>query len=569
MNRKKTKKQNIIQLILVFIIVILLNYVVSFLIIRLDLTSEKRYTLTKPTIKLLSEIDDQVYVKVYLEGDDLPVGFKRMRRAISDLLEEFSYHGNKEISFRFINPSENPDKKVRFGLYKQLYDKGLIPIESTETTEEGKTSSKMVFPGVVVVYKGKDLGVNLLKNDPRYRADSEDNINNSIQSMEYEITNALRKLSSIKKQKIAFIEGHGELDEYHVMDITSVLSEYYEVQRGIMKGMPGILDQFAAIIIAKPTERFNENDKLVIDQYIMQGGKVLWLIDGAKVDLDSLRNIPITVAMNMDLNLEDQLFRYGVRINQGLLQDVQCAPIGMSRQGSDGRPKIDLLPWPYYPIILSDNLHEISKYLNLLRLEFASAIDTVASSPDVKKQILLYSSNKSKFEYTPVQVSLENIQKQIDERSFKSNKLPVAVLLEGKFESNFKNRLLNDLVLTDENIIKTSKPTKMIIASDGDIPINKVSSKGEIYPIGFDINTQQTYAGNKDFILNAINYLCDDEGLMSIRLREIKMRLLNKAKVAKEKAFWKTSNTIMPVIIVVVFAVFASYWRKRKYTKTW
>jgi len=569
MDRKKIKKQNIIQLIAVFIIVVLINYIVSFLIFRVDLTSEGRYTLSDQTIKLLSEMDDQVYVKVYLEGEDLPVGFKRMRRAISDLLEEFNYHGKKEINFRFINPSENPDKKVRFGLYKQLFDKGLVPIESTETTAEGKTSSKMVFPGVVVVYKGKDLGVNLLKNDPRYRTDSEDNINNSIQSMEYELTNALRKLSTEKKQKIAFLEGHGELDEYQVMDITTILSEYYEVQRGTMNGTPGILDGFAAIIVAKPMKRFSENDKLVIDQYVMQGGKVLWLLEGAKMDLDSLRSMPVTVAMPLDLNLEDQLFRYGVRLNPGLLQDVQCAAIGMTRQGSDGRPKIDMLPWPYFPIILSDNSHEINKYLNLLRLEFGSTIDTVASSPEVKKQILLYSSDKSKFEYAPAQVSLENIQRQVDENTFKSKKMPIAVLLEGKFESNFKNRLISDLALSDDKIIKTSKPTKMVVVSDGDIPVNKVSAKGEVYPIGFDVNSQRQYMGNKDLMLNAINYLCDDEGLMAIRLREIKMRLLSKEKVLQEKAFWKIINTALPVVIIILFGVFASYLRKRKYSRAW
>jgi len=350
MERKKTRKQNIIQLVAVFVIVILLNYIVSFLIVRIDLTSEGRYTLSDPTKKLLSEIDDQIYVKVYLEGDDLPVGYKRMRRALNDLLEEFSYYGKKDISFRFINPSENPDKKVRFGLYKQLFDKGLIPIESTETTEEGKTSSKMVFPGVVVVYKGKDLGVNLLKNDPRYRTDSEDNINNSIQSMEYELTNAIRKLSIPQKQKIAFIEGHGELDEYQVMDITTILSEYYEVRRGIINGTPGILDEFEAIIVAKPLLKFSENDKLVIDQYIMKGGKALWLLDGAQIDLDSLRKMPLTVAMPLELNLDDQLFRYGARLNPGLIQDARCASIGMARQGTDGRTKIDFHTNSYYPI---------------------------------------------------------------------------------------------------------------------------------------------------------------------------------------------------------------------------
>lgn len=569
MDRKKIKKQNIIKLLVLLAIVIIVNYITSFVILRLDMTSEGRYTLSNPTKKLLSELDDMVYVKVYLEGDDLPVGFKRMRRALNDLLEEFNYHSRKEISFRFINPSENPDKKVRFGLYKELFDKGLIPIESNEVSDEGKTSQKMVFPGVVVIYKGKDIGVSLLKNDPRYPADSEDNINNSIQSMEYELTNAIRKLSQDKKQSIAFLEGQNELDEYQVMDITTVLSEYYEVKRGIMNGMPGILDEFSAVIIAKPQKKFSENDKLVIDQYIMQGGKVLWLLDGAIVNMDSLRTLPVTVAMPLDLGIEDQLFRYGVRLNPGLLQDVRCAPVGMTRQGTDGKPRIELFPWPNYPLILSDNSHEINKYLDLLRMEFSTTLDTVGSSPKVRKTILLHSSDKSKFDYAPVQVSLENINMPIDESGFKSGKLPVAVLLEGKFESNFKNRLLQDMVIQKENIIEESKITKMIVVSDGDVPKNVISSKGEVYPIGFDINSRRTFNGNKEFLLNAINYLCDDEGLMSIRLREIKMRLLNKAKISNDKTFWKTMNTLVPVIIVLLFGFVAHYYRKRKYTKSW
>lgn len=569
MERKKIRKQNIIQLLILLGIIGLINYAASFIILRFDLTSEGRYTLSDQTKKLLSGLDDQVYVKIYLDGDDLPVGFKRMRRALNDLLDEFNYHSKKEIGYRFINPSENPDKKVRFGLYKELYDKGLMPIESNEVSDEGKTSQKMVFPGVIVVYKGKDIGVSLLKNDPRYRPDSEDNINNSIQSMEYELTNAIRKLSQPKKQTIAFLEGQGELDEYQVMDITTVLSEYYEVKRGTMNGMPGILDEFAAVIIAKPEKKFTENDKLVIDQYIMRGGKVLWLLDGAQINLDSLRMLPVSVAMPLDLGLEDQLFRYGVRLNPGLLQDIQCAPIGLTRQGTNGQPRIDLFPWPYYPLILSDNTHEINKYLSLLRMEFPTTLDTVSSSPLVKKTILLHSSDKSKFDYAPVQVTLEDISRPLDESKFVSKKLPVAVLLEGKFESNFKNRLLQNLNIEKENIIAESKPTKMIVVADGNIPDNVISSKGEVYPLGFDINSRRTYSGNKEFMLNAINYLCDDEGLMSIRLREIKMRLLNKTKVLKEKTFWQTINTVLPVVLVLLFGFVAHYLRKRKYSNSW
>ena len=575
MDKKKLKKQNIIQLAAVLIIVVLLNYIANFLILRLDLTTEGRYTLSDQTKKLLSSLDEQLYVKVYLEGDDLPVGFKRMRRALNDLLEEFDYYGKSEVSFRFINPTDIEDKKAKFGLWKELGDKGLKPIESEDISEEGNTSQKLIFPGVVVVYKGKDVGLSLLKTDPQYLPDSEENINNSIQSMEYELTNAIRKLSREKKQEIAFIEGHDELNEMEVMDITTLLSEYYEVKRGAINATPGILDQFAAVIIAKPLQKFNENDKLVLDQYIMQGGKVLWLLDGAKINMDSLNQSPVTAAMPLDLNLEDQLFRYGARLNPGLLQDAQCAPIGLTRQNAKGDPVIDLLPWPHFPLVLSDNSHEINKYMNLLRMEFPSTLDTVSSSPKVKKTILLSSSNNSKFEYAPSQVSFSNLKKQVDKSAFKSKNLPVAVLLEGEFESNFKNRLLEELIIPKEKIIEQSKPTKMVVVADGDIAINKISSRGEVYPLGFDPLIQNPnrapiiFKGNKEFLINAVNYLCDDEGLMSVRLREITMRLLNKDKVKQGKTLWKTLNTLLPVVLIVLFGILASYFRKRKYTRAW
>ena len=569
MDRKNSKKQRYIHLLGVVITVLMVNYISSFIILRIDMTSEGRYTLSPKTREMLSSIDDQVHVKIYLDGNDLPVGFKKMRTALLDMLEEFNYYSEKEISYRFINPGENPDKKVRFGLYKELYDKGLVPIESQEISDEGKTSQKMVFPCIVVVYKGKDIGVNLLKTDARYRNDSEENINNSIQSLEYELSNAIRKLSNTKKTEIAFIEGHGEADEYQLMDITRVLSEYYDVKRGVINQTPGILDSFAAIIIARPIEKFPEGDKLIIDQYLMKGGKILWLLEGARIAVDSLQMMPSTVAMPMDLNLDDMLFRYGIRINPGLLQDIQCAPIGLARQGSENNPQIDLFPWPFFTVILSSNTHEINKYLNLIRLEFASTIDTLGSSPGVNKQILLHSSAKSRFDYAPIQISIENIQVQLDETRFLNKNQAVAVLLEGEFESNFKNRMLELLVIPKEKLINQSIPTKMIVVSDGDIALNLVSPKGEIYPLGYDVNSQRTYQGNREFLLNAINYLCDDEGIMSVRLREIKMRLLNKERVSKEKAFWKTMNTLAPVFLVILFALISWYLRKRKYTKTW
>lgn len=564
---KNIKKQNIQQLLLILVAIILVNYIVSFILFRVDMTSEGRYTITEQSRDLLEGLDDELYVKIYLDGDDLPIGFKRMRRELSDLLEEFKIYAENDVNYHFINPSENPDKKIRFALYKQLFEKGLVPIESQETTEEGKTMQKMVFPGVVVVYKGKEMGVNLLKSNPRYKPDSEENINNSVQSMEYELTNAIRKLTKGKKPEIAFLEGHGELSEYQVLDITNTLSEYYEVKRGVIGGTYGILDNFKAVIIAAPTQKFSEQDKFVIDQYIMNGGKVMWLLNGATVNMDSLKYSPITLAMPLNLGLEDQLFRYGVRINPGLLQDAQCAKIGMARRGPDGQSKISLYPWTYYPVVLSNNTNEINKYLDVVRLEYPSSLDTVSSSMEVKKTILLHSSAKAKFDYAPVEINLMDARIGPEEKLFNQSKVPVAVLLEGKFDSNFKNRFLDAKITQGHEVLEKSKETKMIVVASSSVIRNELSTKGEMYPLGYDINTRKTFKGNKQLIMNSVNYLCDDEGLMSIRLREIKLRLLNKDKVVSEKTLWQITNTIIPVLFVLLFGLIASYFRKRKYTK--
>ncbi len=567
MSKKNIKKQNITQFALIFTAIILLNYIVSFLILRVDMTSEKRYSISKQSIELLQNLNDDVYIKIYLDGDDLPIGFKRMRRELADLLEEFKVYANSDLSYRFINPSENPDKKIRFALYKELFEKGLIPIETHETTDEGKTMQKMVFPGVIVVYKGKEMGVNLLQSDPHYAPDSEENINNSVQSMEYELTNAIRKLSKDKKPEIAFLEGHGEYSEMQVLDISNALSEYYEVKRGAIGGMYGVLDNFKAVIIAGPIYKFSEQDKFVLDQYLMRGGKILWLIDGAYINQDSLRYSPLTLAMPLDLNLEDQLFRYGVRINPGLLQDGQCAKIGMARKAPDGQTRISLYPWTFYPVVLSDNNNEINKYVDIIRFEYPSSLDTVSSSPKVKKSILLHSSAKSKFDYAPVEVNLMRAMEAPDEASFKSDSLFLAVLLEGVFESNFKNRMLNPNITQGHKVLEESKNTKMIVVSGSSIIRNDISAKGEMYPLGFDINTKKTFKGNKQLIMNAVNYLCDDEGLMAIRLREIKLRLLDKNRIITEKILWQSLNLMVPIAFVLIFGFIAAYIRRKKYSK--
>ncbi len=561
------QKNNIIKLIISLVIIITGTYILSVKFVRFDLTSEGRYTLSNYTKNILESLNDKIYLKVYLEGDGLPTTLKGYNQKIKEELDEFKIFANNNLEYEFINPSESHDKEVRFALYKNLSDKGIIPIETNEISEDGKSSQKMVFPGIIISYKGKESTINLLKSSMNVAPESEENVNASIQSLEYELTNAIQKLSKNKKPEIAFIEGQGELNEYEVMDITRVLSEYYLVKTGKINGKPGILDNFKAIIIAKPEKAFTEQDKFVIDQYIMKGGNVLFLIDGCKTNTDSLFLLGNTISLAQDLNLNDMLFQYGARINNDLLQDEFSSPIGLTTKGPNEKPIIKRFPWFYFPVLVSENNHVISKYLNYIKTEYVSTIDTVGKNSNIKKTVLLKSSPKTRLEQIPARISFNQINHMPHTEEMKAGRKNIAVLLEGKFTSVFKNRpvqkYFQNISLAD--VLTKSKAAKIILVSDGDIIRNEVSKTGKPYPIGFDKFTQQTFKGNQEFILNSINYLCDDEGLMTIRSRELKMRLLDNEKIKNHRFTIQLLNVLLPTFLVLFFGIIIYFIRKKKY----
>ena len=562
-------KNKAVRLIVSYLIIIVAAYLLSIKFLRFDLTSEGRYTLSKYTKNILENLTDKIYVKVYLTGEGLPITLKNYKRNIKEELDEFKVFAGENLDYEFIDPSESKDKEVRFGLYKSLSDKGLLPIETSEVTEDGKTSTKMVFPGALISYKGKEIAVNLLKSAAGSAPESEENVNNSVQSLEYELTNSVQKLSRNKKPEIAFIEGHGELNEYQLMDISSVLSEYYTVKTGKLGGRLGILDGFKAVIIAKPMQKFSEQDKFVIDQYIMKGGNVMWLLDGTDTNLDSLFMTSSTIALPQDNNLDDMLFQYGVRVNKNLLLDKFSSAIGITMQGPDGKPYIKNYPWYYFPVIVSDNKHVISKYLNYIKTEFVSTIDTVGYNKNVKKTVLLKSSEYTVNDPIPARISLEQVNHMPGDNKMQGGRKNLAVLLEGKFTSIFKNRPIEKYFpdLRSSDVIEEGKPAKMIVISDGDIIRNEVSQDGKPYPIGFDRFTRHVFKGNKELILNAVNYLCDDGGLMTIRSRELKMRLLNHDKVSKNRFFIQLINVLLPVLLILLFGMIVFFIRKKKYGK--
>ncbi|NVN94860.1 MAG: gliding motility-associated ABC transporter substrate-binding protein GldG [Bacteroidetes bacterium] len=576
-NKKKNIKfNNITQIIYSLIIIILLNIIGSFVYTRFDLTTEKRYSLSPATKTLLKKIDDIVYFKIYLEGDDFPAGFKRLSNSTKEMLDEFRAY-NSNIQYEFINPNSITDKKQRNDLYKLLVEKGIQPT-NLQVKGKGGSSQQVIFPGAEVSYKTQTMTLPLLMD--QMGIESENVLNNSIQALEYNISNVIRKLSIKSKPKIAIIEGHGELNNYSMYDITSALSQYYQVERvrideKINKLTNRVISDTAttkisniykAIIIAKPDSAFSEKDKFIIDQYIMYGGKVLWLIDPVMASMDSLRNSTQTVGLTNELNLADQLFRYGVRLNTNLIMDISALQIPIVTGKVGNQPQTSFLPWYFFPIIMPTANHPIVKNLNAIKTEFVSSIDTIDNG--IKKTILLTSSKYSRLVNTPAIIDLAILKKEPEERLYNKSFESVAVLLEGEFVSNFSNRMTSEISQSDKiGFLQKSKPTSMIIISDGDIIKSQFHySKGYPLPLGYDQYTGQMF-GNKEFILNCVNYLCDDSGLISVRSRELKLRMLDKTKIEKSKIQWQVINVVLPIVIVILFGFLMTFMRKHRYTR--
>ncbi|MDQ3190412.1 MAG: gliding motility-associated ABC transporter substrate-binding protein GldG [Bacteroidota bacterium] len=563
MTTKKTnKRKDLIQLLVSILIIILINFIGIHAFKRFDLTSEKRFTLSSATKDLVKNLDDVVYVKIYLEGD-FPSGFKRLRNSTKEILDELRAV-SPDIEYEFINPSADPDEKKRHEIYRQLTKQGL-QYTNLEVREEDGKSEKIIFPGAIFTYKGKEAPLQLLKS--QMGASPEQMLNISEQQLEYEIANTIKKLSDESKPNIAFIEGHGELDETEVKDATNALSEYYEVKRIKINEQLNSLKGIRAIIIARPDSSFSEKDKFIIDQFIMGGGKVLWLINPVDAPMDSLSTSNVTFAIGKDLNIEDQLFRYGVRINNNLVQDLQAAPIPVITGYVGNQPQQKLFPWFYFPLLMPQSNHPIVNNLNAIRVEFISSIDTVGAQ-GVKKTPLLHTSKYTKLLNAPVRISINTLREEPNVEQFNKPAQAVSYLLEGEFESAFTNRITPEVEKSQEIKFKEkSEPTKMIVVGSGNIIKNSMQkSTGKIYPLGYDRFTGEIYA-NKTFILNAMNYLCDDSGIIGARSKEFKLRLLDTERIKTERTYWQFLNTVLPIIIVLLAGILIYYIRKRKYTK--
>ena len=537
-----------------------------FFFYRIDLTSDKRFSISPQTKVLMKSVSDPLKVVVYLTGDLNP-GFLRLKNTTVDMLEELSIYSKKDINISYINPSQAENNEEREQKYAELEQRGMTATSVYEKDKEGKDIQKIIYPWIEFTYKGKTIPVNLLKNIRGISG--EENLNISAENLEFELTDAIRRLVNTKVDKIAFLEGHGELTDMETYDISKSLSRYYQIDRGIIGTDPAVLNVYKTVIIAKPTQSFSEKDKFVIDQYIMHGGRVLWLVDGVRISNESLSTIGATPVMELDLNLSDILFRYGVRISPVLVEDVQSALIPVNVAVKGEQPKFEPMPWVYAPLLLTSGEHVITKNLAPVKAQFASAVEMVGEDKNVTRNFLIASSDNTHVLQTPSEISVGKMPDLKDKNYFNTAYVPVGVVIEGKFQSVFANRMVPKEIINAPAVQKTSVATRQIVIADGDIIRNETEGTGEnqkSLPLGFDRYMNQQF-GNRDLITNAVLYLTDKNGWMNLRSKTVALRLLNKNISATQKTKWQIINVVIPPVILILFGLMYQWLRRRKYTR--
>jgi ABC-2 type transport system permease protein len=532
---------------------------------RFDFTKEKRYTISPVSRLIMGSLQQPVKVTVYLKGDNFQGWMKRLKRATTDMLGDLQAYSHGQLQFTFVDPTagvKNLPDSAQKTVYDSLEAKGIVGQGYSVKTDNG-ISQMLIFPEALVQYDGREIAVNLLQG--RIGLSDDEVANNSIQNLEYAFSSAIKKITGGGKPEIGFTEGHNELSDLQLYYAMKSLSDGYDVGRVDLKTIPfaGLMT-IKLLIIPKPDKPFTELEKYKLDQYIMRGGKVLWTIDQVNAELDSLRGHGgEEMAFPKQLNIDDQLFVYGIRINYDLIADLNCGQIPVSTGNVGGQAQIQLVHWLFYPIFIPLSKHPIVKNLDGIYSEFASTIDTLAVK-GVKKTVLLASSSYNKKLTTPKLLSLQALEQEPDPKEFQSVPKTVAVLLEGKFPSDFLNRPLPEGLTENIPPLPESLPTKMIVISDGDVFKNQVAADGSPFPLGYDHYTQQTF-GNKNLLLNIADYMTNDPRLIGLRTKEIQLRLLDRARIRGEKLKWQLINTILPLCLVLIFAIFQHYIRKRKY----
>lgn len=560
MEQTKSKRNNDILIFLACLAgIILMNVLATNFFFRVDLTEDQRYTIAPVTKQMLSRLDNEVVVDVYLEGD-FPAGFKRLQQSVHETLDEFRIYADGNLRYNFIDPTEITDEKQRNEFYTSLAQKGIIPT-NLRATEDGKQVERLVFPGAVIKYNGKEAAVNLLKGN--LAASPDERLNQSVEGVEYELATAIRKIAFQGNKIIGYIAGQGELEQQQVTDLLGSLQEYYRVARGDLAQIPS-LDGLDLIIVAKPTKPFTEADKYKIDQFIMKGGKAVFFVDPMYADMDSV-GAGGMFALPYNLNLDDLLFRYGVRLNPNMVMDLNSGFIPLVTGYLGDKPQTEMINWRFYPLLNNFGDHPITRNLDAVYSKFVSTIDTVKAD-GIRKTPLLYTSNYSRILDAPVPLTLEEARIEVNPEQYKAGQQPVGYLLEGKFTSLFRNRKAPAGVQNTQ-VQEMGKESKIAVFSDGDLVRNDINARtGQAYELGFDRFNNVTFA-NKELAMNTVHYLLDSEGLINVRNKKIELRPLDKVRVREEKTYWQLLNLAAPIILLGLFGVIRYYLRKRKYER--
>lgn len=584
------KEKNVIgKIILGALIICVFNFIANEFYFRIDLTKEKRFTLSTSSKNLLKKLDDDLYITVFLDGD-LPIEYKQLQSATRDILNEYRLASDGRIKFDFEDILTGKDIKEKESILKEVFQKGL-QIEQPELRPDEAPTEKYILPSGIVFYKGKEYPINLLKR--QFGKSLEVEINSSIELLEYEIGTAIRKGLSGKSIKLAFSAGHGELSSLQTADIANSLSEFYSLDRinlnlrdsncykifasdvannpqkpvfsVLVEGLINKLKSYKGLIVAKPVIEFTEPEKYILDQYVMNGGKVIFLVENLLAEMDSVAKYGQTMTVNHGHNLDDILFQYGVKIKPNLVQDIQCHGIPAINQQTN-RP--GFWPWIFYPLFSAVDDNPVSRNLENVWGRYCSTIDTTARKT-LKKTVLLRSSAQSRVAANPVLISLDILKNKQDPSNFRNGNQISAVLVEGEFVSPFRYRdgvkRSFDLPFS-ESIAQNS----MIVIGDGDLIRNQVSSDGKVYPLGYDKFASKQFSApvefaNKKFFLNCVDYLCDDNNLIEVRSKEVILRLLDKGKIKKDKLFWQSLNMIFPIFMIMIFGLLNAFYRRKRW----
>lgn len=558
----KTVQHNFKKIIVILAVLVGINIAGHFIFKRFDLTADKRYTLSETSLQIVDEITEPVYIDVFLEGN-FPGEFKKLQTETQQLLEEFKAE-NPNVIFQFVNPLD--EEANRDETIQSFLERGLTPVNVT-VNEKGQQTQEVVFPWAIATCGDKSIKVPLLKN--MMGASTAEKVISSVQHLEYAFANAINSVSKEKQKRVAVIKGNGELHDILIADfVKSVRDNYYigtftldSVAKNPNESLK-YLKKYDLAVIAKPTEVFTDAEKQVLDQFIINGGKTLWLMDHVSMEMDSLMQTGENLAFPRDLNLNDMFFKYGIRIRPDLIKDIMATPIALATGQQGSATQYTQFPWFFSPAVYSESTNPIVSNLDVIKFEFANPIEPLKN--DINKTVLLTSSKYSKLIGTPSEINLNMVEERPEQKEFAGGgNYPVAVLLEGKFHSAFENRVL---AFNDITFKPVGKDNKMIVISDGDVIKNQLDKNFQPLELGYDKWTNNLYA-NKEFLMNCVNYLLDDNGLINIRSKEVNLPMLDKEKVVENYTTAQIITVGLPLVVLLVFGLVFTFLRKRKYSK--